>query len=284
MIQEFAWHAEFMRKLRRECPYSKGLRCVMAGIKNIQPQILCQRVSPMGALAGYEGIHACGGGEFQIIARPASNDANPPTNLFSARKQFGFRAGGAAEARGQFGAGNRGARLQADRLAVTLEERFQIAQAQCGAELGVVAEAGMRVEGKVRAIDRKVVFQQQLQQVVALTRPRVRRRPEQSVVHDQQIRPRRDGEPHRGEAGVHGGGNARDPAAVLHLQAVHRAGIIAEGGRAEDFVAVTDDRGERNFCHAAMKSDFFRRAKRESAPRLWKTFSSRRLISAPAFL
>jgi hypothetical protein len=52
-------------------------------------------------------------------------------------------------------------------------------------------------------------------------------------MHDEQIRLRGDGEFHRGEAGVHGGGEARDGAGIFHLQAVDRAVVVADFARAE---------------------------------------------------
>ena len=83
-------------------------------------------------------------------------------------------------------------------------------------------------------------------------------------MHDEQIRPGGDGEFHRGQAGVHGGGDAADRAAILHLQTVGRAVIIANSLCAQNFVAMGDDGGEQGFWHGTMETLFGEVAKREA--------------------
>ena len=119
-------------------------------------------------------------------------------------------------------------RFEADGLAVGQEKRFEIFQAERGAKLRVIAEFRMRVERQVRTVNRQIVFDQQPEQFVFFPRPRMRRRPEQSVMDDEQIRLGGDGEFDRGEAGIHGGGDAGDRAAIVHLQSVRRAVVIAD--------------------------------------------------------
>jgi hypothetical protein len=52
VIEEFSRQLEFFGKLRRQCFHAEGFRCVAAGVKNIQPQFLRQRISPVRAFAG----------------------------------------------------------------------------------------------------------------------------------------------------------------------------------------------------------------------------------------
>src|SRR3546814_7648581 len=59
----------------------------------------------------------------------------------------------------------------------------------------------------------------------------------------------RSGESNRGEAGIHGGGNARNAPRVFHLQAFHSALVIAHFARAEGGVAVFGDGGKRGVRH-----------------------------------
>ena len=80
---------------------------------------------------------------------------------------------------------------------------------------------------------------------------------------DEQIGLRGDGEFYCREAGVHGGGEARDAVGIFHLQAVDRAVVVADLGGAENFVAVRDDGFKLNFRHDAMKANRGETARRE---------------------
>ena len=102
----------------------------------------------------------------------------------------------------------------------------------------------MRVERQVRTVDGQIVFHQQPEQFVSFARPWMRRRPEQSVMHDEQIRFGGDGEFDRGKAGVHGGGDFGDRSPAIHLQSVGRAVVITDGFRAEQLVAMFNNGGE----------------------------------------
>ena len=216
----------------------------MAAVKDIQAQFLRQRVSPMRPFAGDERVHAFLRGLFQLRARAAGHHAD----AFACRAASGyherFRTGGALQSPRQLRERNFGLGLEPDVLAVAEEERAQVLQPERGAKPRVVAQLRMRVQRQMRTVNRQIVFQQQPQQFVAPAGPWMGRRPEQPVMRDQQVRPGRDGQFHRRQARVHRGGDARDAAAVLRLQPVHRAVIVADGLRAKNPVQVTDDGGE----------------------------------------
>src|SRR5881628_3494752 len=89
-----------------------------------------------------------------------------------------------------------------------------------GAQLSVVAQAGMRIQRKMGAIDRQVVLEQKADEVVALPRPWVGWSPEESMVHQQQVGPRRCCQPSCGQTGVHRRRDAGHVAAIFDLQAV----------------------------------------------------------------
>ncbi len=61
---------------------------------------------------------------------------------------------------------------------------------------------------------------------------------------EEQIRLSGNGEFHGRQAGIHSGGDARNGAAIRHLQAIHGAVVIADRGGAEQDVAVFDKTGE----------------------------------------
>ena len=116
---------------------------------------------------------------------------------------------------------------------------------QCGAELRAVAKFGMRVQWQVRTVNGKIIFEQPSNEFVALARPRVRRTPKKSVMHEEEVGFGRDRQAHGGKAGVHGGGNARNVSPVFDLKSVHRTVPIVERFRAQKLIAVTNDGGER---------------------------------------
>ena len=84
----------------------------------------------------------------------------------------------------------------------------------------------------------------------------MRRRPEQAMMDDEQVRLGSDGEFHGGKTRVYGGGDAADRTGILDLQSVGRAVVIINFVCVKDFVAVSDDDRERNLWHGAMKSNF----------------------------
>ena len=85
---------------------------------------------------------------------------------------------------------------------------------------------------------------QRAEQFVFLPRPRMRRRPEQAVMDEKQVRLSGNGKFHGRQTGIHGRGDARDGAAIRHLQAIRGAVVIADRGGAEQDVAVLDEGGE----------------------------------------
>src|ERR1039458_6371792 len=121
----------------------------MAAVKNIQLQFYRQCVSPVRAFAGNEGVHAFARRQFQIAARATRHDPDALTDFAATRNDSRFSAGCARKLRGEFCAGDFGARLKTDGLAVTDEKGAQIFQAERGAKLRVVPEPGMRVERQV---------------------------------------------------------------------------------------------------------------------------------------
>ena len=83
------------------------------------------------------------------------------------------------------------------------------------------------------------------------------------MMHDKQIRLGGDGQFHGSQAGIHGGGDFGDAAGIFHLQPVNRAGVVANGGSAENPITMSHDFLERNFWHDAMKANRRQAAKRE---------------------
>ena len=236
----------------------------MAAVENIHAQLLGQRVSPVRTFASNEGVHAFGGGRRQITTGTTGDDADATAYFLSAGNEFRFGPGGALQFLGEFNAGNFPTCLQTDGLPVAGKKWLQIFQAQRGGELRVVAKPGMRIQRQVRTVNGQIVFDEQPEQFITLAGPRMRFGPEQAVMNDEQVRPRGNGHGHGGKTGVHGRSEARDGAGIFHLQAIDRAVVIAEGGGAENFIAMTDDGSKLDFRHDAMKANHSQTARRES--------------------
>ena len=90
MIQEFPRQLEFPGKMRRQRLHAESFRRVMAAVKDVQSQFFRHRKSPLRPFAGDERVHAFIGGNFQIAARAAGDDADALANLIPPGIIFGF--------------------------------------------------------------------------------------------------------------------------------------------------------------------------------------------------
>jgi len=174
----------------------------------------------------------------------------------------GSDAGGAGEVGDQFIAGNLPGSLETDGLPTASEEWAKFPEAECGGELGVVAQPGMRVERQVRTVNGEVVLDQRTEQFVGLARPRMRWRPEQAVMDDQQGPPSpRWRVSTVARLAFHARGDARDRAGVLDLQAIDGAVVVANRSGAQELVGVFDKGGQRGAWHVRMKAEPAKREK-----------------------
>ena len=240
---------ELVRQVRRQRLNAEGFCGIVAAIKNIHSQFLGQGERPVRSLAGDEGVHAFARRLFQSTARAAGHHADAPANLRPAGQQPGRHLQRPAQSLRQFRAFQTSPRLATNESAFFEEKRLALLQSQGGAKPRVVAQARMRVERQVRTVNRQIVLQQQPQQFVTFPGPRMARTPKQPVMNQQQVGLGRDGEPDRGQARVHRRGQARDRAAVFHLQPVDRPFPITEFIRAQQPIAMAHQRGQRNVRH-----------------------------------
>ena len=79
-------------------------------------------------------------------------------------------------------------------------------------------------------------------------------RPEKTVMDNQQIGPGLNGQAHGCQAGIHRGGNAGDCAAIVHLESVDGAGVVAALSGAHNLVAVFCQSRQGNGWHKGMKA------------------------------
>ena len=107
----------------------------------------------------------------------------------------------------------------------------------------------MRIQREMRGVDGEIVVEEQPQEVVAGAGPGMLRSPEQSVVHDQQVRTGGHREFHRGQAGIDGGGEAGDAPGVLHLETVDGTVPVAKPGGTQPAVAMADEINEGRGGH-----------------------------------
>jgi hypothetical protein len=135
---------------------------------------------------------------------------------------------GAAQAVDQRDAADAGAGLQAEPGIALVEEGSERTETEGTAKTEVVAECGMGIEWQVGAVDGEVCAEEQPELPVTRPGPRMGRRPEETVVDDQEIGLGVDGALEGGEGGVDGGGDAGNPAVILDLEAVGGAVPVVE--------------------------------------------------------
>jgi len=113
----------------------------------------------------------------------------------------------------------------------------------------IISQPWMGIQREMRTVNRQIIFQQQPQELVTLSRPWVGRPPKKPMMDQQKISAGADRQTHSGKRGVHGGGNSSDRAVVFGLQSVDRPVVIFNLGSAQKLVAMADDGGKRNFRH-----------------------------------
>lgn len=251
-IEEGPGQVEMLGEMFGESLDAEGFGGVMACIEDVQSQFIGQGSGPMGSFAGDEGVHAGPGGLAEFIAGAAGDDANTAADLGAAGEQEGILAHRSSEALGQFLAGKAkggGGIGQTDLLPLGFEEGPESGQAEGAGEAGVVAQFGVGIEGKVGAVNRQLMADEEFDEGVAGAGPGMLSRPEQPMMHEEQVGAGGDGLLNRGQSGVHGGGNPGDLAGILHLETVARAVPILEAVRAEESIAVANNGIEGNTGH-----------------------------------
>src|SRR6266516_2097531 len=236
----------------------------------------------MGPFAGDERVHAFARRLFQFAARAASHQPDAPANIRSAGQQLWRRLQRLLQSSGQFLAIQTSFRFVANESAFLEEKRLAPLQGQRPAELRVVAQARVSVEREMRTINGQIVFEQQRQQLIARARPGMTRIPEQSMMHDQQVRSGSDSQLHGGEARVHGGGNAADRASVFHLQTVHCAIPIVKRRGVQQTVAMAHDVNETLGWHVRDQSKLPVPSKTKLSYALNSPSWSRHTVSSPS--
>ena len=233
----------------------------MAAIKNVQAQFLGERKRPMGPFAGDERVHAFARRLPQLTARSAGHHPDAPANVRSSGQHLRRCLQRPMQLSGQCLAVQTRFRFVTNESALLEKKRLAILQSERQAELRVIAQARMSVERQMRTVNGQIVFEQQRQQLVTSPSPRMTRVPKQSVMHNQQVRLRRDRQLHGRATRVHGGGNAGDRAPVFHLQPVHRAVPIVERRGVQESIAMPHNGGETRCWHGRDQSKLAFRSK-----------------------
>jgi hypothetical protein len=242
VVEEGPGDVEFFGEVLGEGLNAEGFGGVVAAVVDVEAEFFGEGIGPVATFAGDEGIDSFGVRFLEFVPCPAGDDSNFLNFCGAARDGFGRGAEGAGEAGFEFGAGECGAELEADGLAILVEEKwFGILESERGGELGVVAELRVGIEREVGAVDGEVVFEEEFEEGVAFAGPGMGGAPEEAVVNDEEIGAGGDGFLDGGGGGVDGGGDFGDGAVVLNLEAVDGAGVIGEFGGAEVAVAMGDD-------------------------------------------
>lgn len=240
VVDEIPWQAEAAGDLGGEGADAEGLGRVVAGVEDVQSQVVGEGGGPVGAFAGDEGVEAGFGGLAQFGAGTAGDHTDGAADLGASREEDGGGTGRLGETGAEGLAIEAAFASEADRLALGFEEWLRGGQADGAGELDGIAEARVGVEGQVGTVHGEVVVQETAQELVVGARPGLGCGPEKPVVDDEKVGPGFDCEVDGGTAGVDGGGQAGDTTGILDLEAIDGAGPVGEGVRSEGPVAEAD--------------------------------------------
>src|ERR1043166_8781246 len=107
----------------------------------------------------------------------------------------------------------------------------------------------MSIEWQMGAVKRQIMLHKQANQFVAFARPRMRRPPEQAMVHNKQICFCFYRQPDSGKAGIDRCCNARDTSPILDLESVGCALVIVNFSGAKQPVTIAYDLGQGDSLH-----------------------------------
>ena len=88
MIDEGPWEVIALAQVRREGFDAEGFRRVMAAVEDVDSRVFGRGKSPVGTLAGDEGIHSFLRGESEVAASAAGYHPNAPARERTTRKEF----------------------------------------------------------------------------------------------------------------------------------------------------------------------------------------------------
>src|SRR6266404_3898340 len=112
-----------------------------------------------------------------------------------------------------------------------------------GDELRVVANFRMDIQGKMRAVERDIIFKGELQLPAKRASHRLQARPEQTVVDDQKIDSFLCGLGQNARGNVDCRADSRNSAGIFNLQTIKRVVPIAHVANAQKLTRVIDDLG-----------------------------------------
>lgn len=187
------------------------------------------------------GIHAFSGCLSEIVTSASANDSDAAAQGRPARDEVNGTLDNPAHLLDQLISRDPPARLPSDLLPSAFEERGPAPPTQRLAELCVVAEATMGIQGKMCAVDRYIMLQELPQEAKVASYPGVAGSPEQAMVNDEQIGSPGDGLADGGFAGVHSCGELVNRVFLGDLQAVVGVFPILKTSRLEEPVTFVDE-------------------------------------------
>src|SRR6266487_3400511 len=222
MIQENPGQVELLGDVLRQCFDSDRLRRVMAGVENIDAQLLGVEEGPVLSFSSHKRIEPRRGSLWDQRPSGAGHDSNPVHALGAEREE----SRGGAERLGQ---------RPVQVLPLTTEfapdpGRGSVIRSEVAAHLypqhagqhRIVADVGVTIERKVGGVQRDVCFDQSSEPAVSGTDERPETTPKHSVMHEETIGMLFSSLADRCLAEVHGGSQSVDVAGVADLEAVQR--------------------------------------------------------------
>src|ERR1700693_506299 len=160
---------------------------VMTAEYKIDSQLFgCDR-SPMRRLTGDKGVNFRFNQAIDFRSGCASDNPDSSRLARAEIKCLNRTAQNSFQFSDQHASRNRSLRFESDRLSFLLQKSLGGFQANSSRKLRVVADFGMHIERQMRAIERDIVFECDLQLAPQRTGDALQSRPEQSVMHNQKI-------------------------------------------------------------------------------------------------
>ncbi len=228
MIQKHPGQIELLGDVFRQRFDADRLRRVMAGVEDIDAELLGVEKGPVLSLAGHERIEPRRGSLRDQRPAGAGDDSNPMYALGAERKQPRGRAERLGQGPAQVFTFAAVFAPHPGRRSMIRSKLTAHLYLQHAGEHGIVADVGMTIERKVCGIERDVCFDQSGKPAIGGTNNRPEATPKHSVMHEQAVDMLLRGLSDGCVTQVHGGSQSVHIAGVRDLEAVQRLRCVSD--------------------------------------------------------
>lgn len=226
-------------------PHTKGLRCIVPGIDQINPKFFRQGIGMVGPLTGHEGINPLSRHRRHFTPGASRDDTNLTRSFGTTGRQVGALTEDLLQTIEQAFTSFFGKRRPASKLnPFPGKEGLGFFQSKCLGQEHVVPIDLVNIEWQVDTEDGQVVLHGHLELLIIGTLDRLDARPEHAVMNDKEI----DLILHRAfddrQARIDGGTHFPHVAIVRQLETVVRRRIIGNLINSKQFLQIVSDASE----------------------------------------